>query len=427
MQGQSLMDLILQAGFKGDAAKIMYAIVMAESGGNTTAHNTNSGTGDNSYGLAQINMLGAMGPERLKIYGLSSNDDLFDPLTNLKVAYKMSGGGTKWTDWSTYNTGAYQQYLGQSGATITSSSSGSGGGSPLTAPQGMSKQDYEDALGNLAGLLTSVPELATLLKSAENGGWTQDTFLNKVYQSKWWQTHNDAARELIGLSTADKAEYATRLQNAQNQVTNLAKSMGVTLNSKQLKDLSYQFLVQGWDQQTLANTVGKKYNVHTQAGDMQGLAAQYYQQLKQTYSEFGIPSTDLAMRQRVAQMLAGNTDINTYKQSVIQAAKSMYPGLASQIDAGLSVSQIADPFIQTMANTLELDPNALSISDPLIKKALQGSITQTGDKTSTTTTPLWQFEQQLRTDPRWSKTQNARDTISSALVHIGRDFGFGGF
>jgi hypothetical protein len=38
---------------------------------------------------------------------------------------------------------------------------------------------------------------------------------------------------------------------------------------------------------------------------------------------------------------------------------------------------------------------------------------------------LWQFEQTLRADPRWAKTNNARDTMSSALLKIGADFGFG--
>lgn len=114
-----LMSLIHEAGFKGQAAQTMYAIVMAESGGNPDAFNGNANTGDQSYGLAQINMLGAMGPARRAEYGLSSNDDLFDPLTNLKVAYKLSNGGTNFSPWSTYNDGAYEQFLGQSGAQVS--------------------------------------------------------------------------------------------------------------------------------------------------------------------------------------------------------------------------------------------------------------------------------------------------------------------
>lgn len=107
----SLMGILSGAGFSGKSLQTAYAIMMAESGGRSGAHNGNAGTGDNSYGLFQINMLGAMGPERLRQYHLGSNNDLFDPATNARVAYQMSHGGTKWTDWSTYKSGAYKKYL----------------------------------------------------------------------------------------------------------------------------------------------------------------------------------------------------------------------------------------------------------------------------------------------------------------------------
>ena len=123
----SLMSILKQAGFTGRGLQIAYAVAMAESRGNAHAHNGNSGTGDNSYGLFQINMLGDMGPERRAEYGLSSNDSLYDALTNAKVAFKMSHGGTSWGPWSTYNSGAYKDYMGQSGATVKNSSSGGGG------------------------------------------------------------------------------------------------------------------------------------------------------------------------------------------------------------------------------------------------------------------------------------------------------------
>ncbi len=107
-----LYSTLKKAGFSGKGLQTAYAVAMAESGGRSTAHNPNASTGDNSYGLFQINMLGAMGPARRKQYGLSSNNDLFNPLTNAKVAYKLSKGGTNWSPWSTYKNGAYKKYMG---------------------------------------------------------------------------------------------------------------------------------------------------------------------------------------------------------------------------------------------------------------------------------------------------------------------------
>jgi TP901 family phage tail tape measure protein len=122
----SLMSVIRQAGFSGSAADVMYGIVEAESGGNRFAHNTNSSTGDNSYGLAQINMIGSMGPARRAQFHLASNNALFDPLTNLRVAYSLSSHGRNFSPWTTFTSGAYRQFLsGPENAKVRASGSGS--------------------------------------------------------------------------------------------------------------------------------------------------------------------------------------------------------------------------------------------------------------------------------------------------------------
>lgn len=90
---------------------VMAAIAMAESSGNTNAHNP---VGlDNSYGLWQINMLGNMGPVRRRQLGISNNSQLFDPAVNAKAA-AMILRQQGLSAWSTYTNGAYKKYLGKS-------------------------------------------------------------------------------------------------------------------------------------------------------------------------------------------------------------------------------------------------------------------------------------------------------------------------
>jgi hypothetical protein len=72
---------------------------MKESTGRPYAHNENSNTGDNSYGLFQINMIGSLGPARREQFGLASNENLFNPLTNAAIAYIISDGGNDWGPW----------------------------------------------------------------------------------------------------------------------------------------------------------------------------------------------------------------------------------------------------------------------------------------------------------------------------------------
>lgn len=99
MDQQKLIQTLYNAGFRGEALKKAWAIATRESGGRANALNDNTGTGDLSYGLFQINMLGRLGPARRAQYGLRSNEDLFDPTVNAKVAYQMSKGGTDFGAW----------------------------------------------------------------------------------------------------------------------------------------------------------------------------------------------------------------------------------------------------------------------------------------------------------------------------------------
>lgn len=85
------------------------AVAMAESNGNTQAHNIVPP--DDSYGLWQINMLGVLGPDRRKKLGISANSALYDPGTNARAMVLISGGGSNFSAWSTYTSGAYTKYL----------------------------------------------------------------------------------------------------------------------------------------------------------------------------------------------------------------------------------------------------------------------------------------------------------------------------
>lgn len=97
LSNKEVIEILKLAGFRGSELKMAWAIAVKESTLRPYALNKKS----NCYGLFQINMTGSMGPSRREKYGLVSNDDLFNPLVNAKIAYQMSNGGKNWSAWST--------------------------------------------------------------------------------------------------------------------------------------------------------------------------------------------------------------------------------------------------------------------------------------------------------------------------------------
>lgn len=94
-----LADLLSLVGFEGKSLKLAWAIVMRESRGHPTSLNNNSSTGDHSYGLFQINMIGSLGETRREKFGITKNAELLDPVTNAKAAYYMSNHGKDFSSW----------------------------------------------------------------------------------------------------------------------------------------------------------------------------------------------------------------------------------------------------------------------------------------------------------------------------------------
>jgi hypothetical protein len=106
-----LVELLEAVGFQGKALRTAYAVAKAESNGRPFAFNGNIKTGDSSFGVFQINMLDMLGVDRRERFNLKHNADLFNPVINAQIAYRMTKGGIDWSSWSSYNKGAIYKWL----------------------------------------------------------------------------------------------------------------------------------------------------------------------------------------------------------------------------------------------------------------------------------------------------------------------------
>lgn len=108
-----MTDFAIQAGFSPEQARIMGAIGMGESGGDSGIDTVMSGldpgkSNEYSIGLFQINAQ-AHGDKLAKL-GYTA-DDLRDPLKNAKVAKLVHDEVGGFKPWSVYSKGIYKNYL----------------------------------------------------------------------------------------------------------------------------------------------------------------------------------------------------------------------------------------------------------------------------------------------------------------------------
>jgi hypothetical protein len=169
LNDQKLRSILSGAGFTGQALDDAMQIARFESGGIPNRHSHPSLKKDDSHGLFQINMLGSLGPARRKKYGLSSDDELYDPEVNARVAYTIFKGSGYRFDKAWVNSSAKLASKGRPGWGPDSRGSDSGPDSGST-DNPFKGTDFENAYAEYLKTNTiSDSTVAGLLKSGGTG------------------------------------------------------------------------------------------------------------------------------------------------------------------------------------------------------------------------------------------------------------------
>jgi hypothetical protein len=111
LTNNQLVDLLFAVGFEGKALRHAWAIAKKESNGRPLAFNGNRNTGDNSFGLFQVNMIGSLGEDRRDKFSLEYNAQLLNPVVNAQITYHMSNKGSNWRAWKGVNNPKVKDWL----------------------------------------------------------------------------------------------------------------------------------------------------------------------------------------------------------------------------------------------------------------------------------------------------------------------------
>jgi len=107
LTNQQVAQVAVDNGFPAaniQALTVCVAIANAESGRNISAINSKNADGTQDKGLWQINTV-----HDSKLPG----QNRLDPNVNAKLMMMVSGNGTNWQPWTTFNNGEYQQYMAE--------------------------------------------------------------------------------------------------------------------------------------------------------------------------------------------------------------------------------------------------------------------------------------------------------------------------
>lgn len=275
--------------------------------------------------------------------------------------------------------------------------------------------------GLAASFMESDPELANIYSQAVAGTWSTDKFQAALQSTNWWQTNSDSARKMLQEKYADPAQYHQDIQNKTLELTDLASKLGVHLSSTGMASLADLALVTNMNDAQI-NGYLSKYLELSKQGHFSGYAGQVELGVREYAREMGVPLTDDYVERAVSGIVAGTDSLQARRANIQTIAQQTFPAYAKEINEGMTVGQIAAPYLAAQSKLWETDPNKIDLFDPTLRGALQSTAPQ-GKDTIPTQMPLYDFEKQLRSSSKWLSTNNARESMSATASQVLSDMG----
>jgi hypothetical protein len=155
--------------------------------------------------------------------------------------------------------------------------------------------------------------------------------------------------------------------------------------------------------------------------DVDGILGKAQDQLRNAARQYGIDMGTNWYTEKAALVGKGQS-VEDFLDDIRQSAASRYVGVADRINKGETFDSITSPYKRAMSNILEIDENSIDYTDPTIQQA----VNMQNEQGQFMTKPIWQFEKDLRKDPRWQKTSNARASYDNIMLKVLKDFGLMG-
>lgn len=277
-------------------------------------------------------------------------------------------------------------------------------------------------VGLIKAFIQNDPELQNLYSEAVAGSWSQDKFISQLHATQWWANNSDKVRQNLATKATDPATWNKTIQTTLAQVQELAAKLGVPLSAGSLNNVANTAALFDYNEAQIQGMLSG-YLKDVQGGWFGGYAGQVQLAIKEYAADMGIPLSDSYVNSNVQSIVAGTNSLNAVRAFIATQAAAAFPAYADQINKGMTVGQIAVPYANALSQILEQNPDSVDLQNPILRQALQAK----DAKGAPMVTQLYDFEKQLRQNPMWLQTNNARESLMAGAQQVLGDLGLNTF
>lgn len=272
--------------------------------------------------------------------------------------------------------------------------------------------DIDPLMGAAPDGVTPVPGTTT------KGGTTRSRTLASTYNKK----AADALLEAELLDALNIVPDAKTKAEFFKGLNAFLKAYGTTSGSKSSGSGTTSSSIQGADATVYLNEFVKevvkdtlKKNPRAQLG---GKVGDTMRSLSTYAADMGVFKSPNEITSKSVDVITGKSRQEDILASYRKDAQALYANFAPRLaeDAGLTVRDLANPYIQMMADTFETASDNIKLTDDTIQKAINDSKGLIN---------LGQFRTMLRNDKRFETTSTAKREAADLGSAMLRSFGFG--
>jgi hypothetical protein len=240
-----------------------------------------------------------------------------------------------------------------------------------------------------------------------------------------WFKSRDAFRRESEIQRADpttRLDYERSLERTRTRIQALADGYGVQLSESELNDLTEESRLMQWTDAEIDQKLRPILETQIMAaepGSLMGTAGSAETNLLNWTRQNGLELSRSDLAPYISRITTGKQSLEDAQADIRKTyLAGMYPAWADRINEGNDPSFLFAPYRNTAQRLLEVEN--LGLDDPVMKRAAQ----YVGADGKPSQLPLYEFEKEIRKDPRWQYTDNAYESYASVGTDLLRMFGF---
>lgn len=351
------------------------------------------------------------------------------------------------TSWAFPTTPDYNPGYGQYGNPAAASGAGVSSVYP-TGRDTLSMAQLQAQFGIAAAVLANNPSLVEALNKilgVGGGPMITDPALQEaiIKGTSWYRDQTDSQRTFDYYRATNPGQFAADLQSNASSIVKQYASLGLNITAEQAIEYAQNMMKQviikdgkvvRFDQDYLnklmadsikfekTGTIDGRVTYNGLAGKLETMASELYRRAW----DYGFPQTMSNeafgnwFETNMRGLVAGTTNPEDVDNLLQDRAKSFAPGLAKFIDQGQTLRQAADPWLNAIARTWEVDVNSVDLNDDYVQRAINFQ----DEKGNFSTMNLYDTQKMARRSSKFDLTQTAKEEKTSIASRILQDFGF---